>query len=91
MISSLPNCQRQDFQTNRRTLIFSAWSLFKAWPRPALLLECWWMARNVKWSRELTFHGGTSHLCGAVRLGEPAAVTSGCLILSLAAVVDVAG
>lgn len=49
------------------------------------------MARNVKWSRELAFHGGTSHLCGAVRLGEPAAVTSGCLILSLAAVVDVVG
>lgn len=49
------------------------------------------MARNVKWSRELPLHGGTSLLCGAVRLGEPAAVTSGCLILSLAAVVGVAG
>lgn len=49
------------------------------------------MARNVKWSRELTFHGGTSHLCRAVRLGEPTAATSACLILSLAAVADVAG
>lgn len=39
MISPFPNCQRQDFQTNRRTHpSFSARSLFKAWPRPALLL-----------------------------------------------------